>query len=238
MIISRLESSERFLQIAYRFAFAFGAMGLLAGLSGGAPKSELVVGLVLLLGGLSYLSTRVILLRMVGMAALLIAPALLFVTRTPMFVLIFLLAGGVLGGAFVGQFLGHWYLNVPNVHIREFKRVSLLALIFILLRASALLLWMFFNTHSAAVGFFKNDSEFFSLAGNAWLGLGVFGVILFAARVLWGLVAPAILTQMARATIVLRSTQSATGIFYANSVLVVLGELTALYLERDLTWPI
>ena len=68
-------------------------------------------------------------------------------------------------------------------------------------------------------------------------GFGPFGVILFASRVLWGLIAPLLLTWMAKKTVDMRSTQSATGIFYANSVLMLLGELCALYLEKELIWP-
>lgn len=147
-----------------------------------------------------------------------------------------------LGGAFVGQFLGHWYLNVPNIHIQEFKRITKMAFGSIILRSLLLVsLYFVLPLFSSSVGGALSElpsGEFFDLRGNFWHGLSSYGTLLFGSRVVWGIVAPLILTWMAKKTVDMRSTQSATGIFYANSVLMLLGELCALYLEKELKWPV
>lgn len=239
MLISRLESSEKFLKVAFRFSAAFGFLAVISGMVGGIHPFEVALVTLIMLGSLFYLSRTSMVLRVIALVVIGAVPFALIPIRSLPFAVNFLLSAGVLGGAFVGQFLGHWYLNVPNIHIREFKRISTLAFWFIGMRT----VWVgitatFLRERGVSAFGFTAESEFFALKGNFLMGLGAFGLILFVCRILWGIVAPAILTGMARKTIALRATQSATGIFYANSVLVLLGEMTAIYLERELLWPV
>jgi hypothetical protein len=235
LFISRAESSEDFLRVSFRFIAGFFGIAALSALYGALSFYELGVCGLIFLASWAYLSRSFVILRILGVLTIAFAPLLLFWSRPSFSTLNFILAAWVLGGAFVGQFLGHWYLNVPNIHIREFKRIVHMAMLALGLR-SIWILFMFYE-RSLQTGRFW-EGEFFSLEGGVWLSLGYFGIILLITRILWGLVAPLILTYMAKKTVDMRATQSATGIFYANSVLVLLGELTALYMERELNWPI
>ena len=53
---------------------------------------------------------------------------------------------------------------------------------------------------------------------------------MLAPRVLFGLLGPLVLCLLARGTVAIKSTQSATGILYGATVFVVFGELVASYL--------
>ncbi|MEZ4814843.1 MAG: hypothetical protein R3A80_06500 [Bdellovibrionota bacterium] len=235
IFISREESSEAFLKVSARFSFGFALTALLAGYSAGMSSMEQLPLFLTFLSSLAYLSRRFLPLRLFSVGIILFTPLLLLPSRGLLFSANMMLSSLALGGAFMGQFLGHWYLNVPNIHIREFKRISNFSFASLIARC----LWVL-----AVVLFFKVASEgmisgeFFSLRGDYWNGLGAFGTLLFTSRVLWGLIAPLLLSWMAKKTVDMRSTQSATGIFYANSVLMLLGELCALYLEKELKWPI
>lgn len=236
--VSRNESREDFLKVSFRFAAGFAAFAFASAYFVDLPNQNLLWVSLLFIASRLYLSRKFLVFRLLAVFIYILVPVLVFKDRGVIFGTNFILSSWVLGGAFIGQFLGHWYLNVPNIHIREFKRISGMALASIGLR----LVWVvgaLFLMKVPQEGFhFTGDSDFFAVKGNAWLGMGTFGVILFASRVLWGLLAPVILTFMAKKTVDMRSTQSATGIFYANSVLVLLGEATALYLEKELLWPL
>ncbi len=243
IFISRAESSEAFLKVSARFSAGFALIAGLAAYSAGLGFRETLPLVLVFLSSLAYLSRSYLALRIASVLILLLSPLLFsslfssshLSSKEPLFLINMLLSSLVLGGAFVGQFLGHWYLNVPNIHIREFKRVtnmSLGALIVRIFWVVGVVLWIQIPSTGMLSG------EFFSLQGDYWRGLGAFGFLLFISRVLWGLTAPLLLSVMAKKTVDMRSTQSATGIFYANSVLMLLGELCALYLETQLKWPL
>ncbi len=235
IFISREESSEAFLKVSARFSLGFALTALIAGGYSGMAGMELLPVALVMLSSLAYLSRSFLSFRIVSVGIILFTPLLVWPERGVLFTLNMVLSSFALGGAFMGQFLGHWYLNVPNIHIREFKRISNFSFASLIVRT----LWVL-----GFVLLFKENQqelasgEFFALKGDYWNGLGAFGALLFASRILWGLVAPLVLSWMAKQTVDMRSTQSATGIFYANSVLMLLGELCALYLEKELKWPI
>ena len=237
LFISRAESSEGFLKVSARFSVGYALAALLSGFFAHLGWIEMAPVFLLLFASLAYLSRGFLILRLLSVGIILFSPLLLLKTRAPLFALNMVLSSLTLGGAFVAQFLGHWYLNVPNIHIREFKRISNMNFSALALRICVLLFFCFFWKDMNQASSELNSGEFFSIRGDTWNGFGPFGVILFASRVLWGLVAPLLLTWMAKKTVDMRSTQSATGIFYANSVLMLLGELCALFLEKELLWP-
>lgn len=237
LLVSRQESSEKFLRVSLRFSFGFASVAALSSLYSQVGRWDLITLACLFVGAASYLSQRFVFLRAAGLLLILCSPLLLFMGRDFLSVANAFLSAAVLGGAFFGQFLGHWYLNVPNIHISQFKRVTKFAIYSLVLRFLWLVVLSFlYKKAPETMGFVFSD-EAFSLKGDGIMGLGTFGLILLGSRVLWGLVTPMILTLMAKKTVDMRSTQSATGIFYANTVLLLLGELTALYLEKELKWP-
>jgi hypothetical protein len=61
--------------------------------------------------------------------------------------------------------------------------------------------------------------------------------LLVGTRWLVGLLVPAVFVYMAHDCIRRRSTQSATGILYVAGVLILIGELVALYLTRETGLP-
>lgn len=235
IFISREESSEAFLKVSARFSLGFAITAIFAAYYAGLSWMDQLPMLLVFLSSLAYLSRRFLSLRLLSVGIILFTPLLLFQSRGLVSSVNTFLSALALGGAFVGQFLGHWYLNVPNIHIREFKRISNFSFLSLIVRT----LWVV-----GVVFYYKfpqgelSSGEFFALKGDYWNGLGAFGAILLGSRILWGLVAPLVLSWMAKQTVDMRSTQSATGIFYANSVLMLLGELCALYLEKELKWPI
>jgi hypothetical protein len=124
-----------------------------------------------------------------------------------------LLAGLVSGLTVHAMLLGHWYLNAPGMRVEALRRM-----IDIALAAWALqLVW--------------------SLAGLATAGWptagGATAAALLSLRWLAGLVGLPILLVMARKTLDIPNTQSATGILYVACLAAILGELTAQLLRAS-----
>jgi len=136
---------------------------------------------------------------------------------------------GLVTGAMV---LGHWYLVTPDLpvaHLGGFTR-SALAAIYLKLALVAATTFLFRDRFAhaakgfaAVVGLGDGNGSFQSQLDFLWL----------LARVLIGLVGPAVLAHMTLATIRLKATQPATGILYAATVMVLMGELFAFVAERS-----
>jgi len=124
----------------------------------------------------------------------------------------------LLGSTYMGQFLGHWYLNVPGMHIRELNRVVNI-LIFALTVRTFTNLWSLIT--GDVVYEFSNGLDF---------------LFIYSIRMFWGLVPMYVLARMIYRTTVIRSTQSATGIYYAACVMVLVGEAIAVYIK--MTWNV
>jgi len=256
--ISRKETSERFLRIAFYIGLGTAAAAIWLAKSGfqGADLNNAYYSLASLTLGLalySFFSGR--LARIPGFLLVLISPA--FVLKAQGFdaQINFLLSSALLGSVFMGQFLGHWFLTVPNIHIKELKRVTVLMMTSIGLK-SAEILWTLFvkigahpNNYSVdamgrPLGLALQDSQtlsqlnmaegLFTLSGDLYFGLGSYGLIILATRVLWGTLAPLILAGLVFQTVKMRSTQSATGILYAMCVMILIGECAALFFKNTL----
>jgi hypothetical protein len=133
-----------------------------------------------------------------------------------------LLSAGVLGGVGFSMVLGHWYLVVPRLAIEPLKTTSkffIIALIarIVLLMLTLLILW---NTGGSRI------IEVLQMAD------GVFPTVLLWTRLLLGLVIPASFLYLIWGTVKIRSTQSATGIFYVTTALILIGELLSKYLSE------
>jgi hypothetical protein len=128
---------------------------------------------------------------------------------------------GFVGGALV---LGHWYLVVPGLalgHLSRLNRASLAAL-YARTALLAVTLAVFHDRLS------RPDVASFRAAYD------LMGLI---TRIVVGLVVPIVLGHLTAATIRLKATQPATGILYASTVLVLMGELMALVVTDSLHIP-
>jgi hypothetical protein len=123
-----------------------------------------------------------------------------------------LLSGLVSGLAVHAMLLGHWYLNAPGMRVDALRRMIDLALM-------AWGLQLAWSLWQAAAG---------SPPGSA---AGTTAAALAALRWLAGLVGLPILLVMARKTLDIPNTQSATGILYVACLAAILGELTAQLLQ-------
>jgi len=269
--ISRKETSERFLRIASMILVSVAALDALllwkAVESAKIPTGDTILyapnivalnfGFLsltaLAVGGLLYARTFFRMTRILGFILFIFSPAYFLQEQPAAQSVNFLLSSLLIGAVFAGQYLGHWYLTVPGMHIQELKRVINI-LFFAVVLKSVEIFWGLYrlgahlkssvDVMGRPMGIVMDQSSSllnlnFSLdgmgvSGDYWLGFGIFGVILLGARVLWGLLAPIILGYMVKRTVDIRSTQSATGILYALCVAVLFGEGTALYLKYQL----
>ncbi len=121
-----------------------------------------------------------------------------------------LVSGLVTGLTVHAMLLGHWYLNAPGMRVDALRRMIDLA-------AAA---WAM-QTAVAVTG----------LASGASFPVGTTTIALTALRWLAGLAGLPLLLLMARKTLDIPNTQSATGILYVACLAAILGELTAQLLQ-------
>jgi hypothetical protein len=117
-----------------------------------------------------------------------------------------LVSGLVSGLAVHAMLLGHWYLNAPGMRVDALRRMIDLALA----------AWAVQGAISLA-----------GLAAGPGIPPGTTAAALLALRWLAGLVGLPVLLVMARKTLDIPNTQSATGILYVACLAAILGELTA-----------
>jgi len=112
------------------------------------------------------------------------------------------------GGSLGAMLLGHSYLTAPNLAFQPFQRFT--ALLFGILIVRAL---------TVAPVFFADDLEMMD-----WVYL--------SARLAFGIFLPLVFSWMAWQCTKIESNQSATGILYAVTALIFMGELTAIFLHE------
>ena len=141
---------------------------------------------------------------------------------------VYFVAGSVfLGSTVFTMALGHWYLNVPTLSILPLRRLT--KLIIASTSAKALLLGTVLG-----LGWASDVPEIsHTIAGFSRLG-GLF----FWARVLFGLLGPIAICYMTWETVKLNATQSATGLLYVNTILVLIGETLSLFLYHTTHLPV
>jgi hypothetical protein len=116
--------------------------------------------------------------------------------------------------------LGHYYLVVLDLPLSALRRLTVLLIAAVVLRA-VVATFALFDAGGAGLqeaglvarGFFSPDGVF------VWM------------RLLFGLMGPASLVYFIWRTVEIRSTQSATGILYVQLFLVLAGELLAKHLR-------
>lgn len=272
--ISRKETSERFLKVAFWIAVGcFLTAGYMAyaawfpqessfpikeilSVPGGVFQRALLSLLFLICGLALYSFFSQILARSLGFFVVLCSPFfMLHPLSNPAGTFNFISSSLLLGSVFMAQFLGHWYLNVPNLHIRELARVVQLMFLSIGLKILELS-WTLFHTvglhplntnvdfMGRPMGLVMNGSQslellsdgegLFALQGDIAFGLGSYGILLLVTRILWGVLAPMLLGGMVYQTVQVRATQSATGILYAMCVMILIGESAAIFFKNTL----
>jgi hypothetical protein len=117
-------------------------------------------------------------------------------------------SGLVLGFTMAAMFLGHWYLNSPGMAIEPLKRLVLLTVAAVCVRAvvEAAGLALYLDTHSP-------DTARLLFVALRWLS-GILGALA--------------LLVMTYRTLLIPNTQSATGILYVCVIATFLGELVSL----------
>ena len=126
----------------------------------------------------------------------------------------------LLGAAASAMILGHWYLVVLDLPISALRRLTVLLVVGLLLRAAVVGV-------ALAAGDAGAYQDLRAVAAGLWSPDGVFVWM----RLLFGLFGPLSLLWFIWKTVEIRSTQSATGILYVQLFLVLSGELLAKYLR-------
>ena len=133
------------------------------------------------------------------------------------------LAAWLTGTVTLAWLLGHAYLTATKMTIEPLRRLSKLLCVAIVVR-------VVFVFGSITVAYLVGGDELTSRFSREWLILAV--------RVIAGLLTVGVFSYMVLECVKLRSTQSATGLLYFNSVLVYIGELSSQYLTGRLGWPV
>lgn len=130
------------------------------------------------------------------------------------------LAGALLAGSTAATMtLGHWYLVDTTLSIRPLATGAALFLGAAGLRAAVAAGFLVSGGHHALRIESPADLIYSTTA------------LFFSFRTVTGLLAPLTLAALVRSTVRIRSTQSATGLLYVALILVLFGELTAIFLE-------
>lgn len=141
----------------------------------------------------------------------------LFMNQTP-----FLLAYGLSSVLFLGiivyaMLLGHWYLVTPKLSVDPLKRALLVTWLLFIIKLG-------FLTYSLST-----DFRFFTEGSMHGAGY-MFNWIMLSMRVLWGYVIIFVMSIFTWKLVCMRSTQSATGVLYAMTFFVLVGELIGNYM--------
>jgi hypothetical protein len=133
-----------------------------------------------------------------------------------------LLSGLVTGLTVHAMLLGHWYLNAPGMRVDVLRRMIDAALVAWAVQLAATLA-------AAAIqpGHPLSPAGLLVATGSAATAGGQTTVALLWLRWLAGLVGLPVLLWLARQTLDIPNTQSATGILYVACLAAILGELTS-----------
>jgi len=126
-------------------------------------------------------------------------------------------SAGMLGIIIYSMILGHYYLVVPKLSVKPLK----ISILFLWIIMAIKMAWSGVETYNNW-DFFK---EFTTLGGGY-----AFNWLMLTMRVGWGYVVILGMSIFTWKLVKMRSTQSATGILYAMTIFVLVGELVSAYL--------
>ena len=139
-------------------------------------------------------------------------------TQTISVLLEILSSGALLGAVMMSMLLGHWYLNTPGMKLDPLNKLL------------AFCLWtLAIRTVISATG-----SYFYVAAHEVSTSWWIF----VSLRWITGIAATLVMVILAQFTLRVPNTQSATGILYAATVVVLIGELTAQLLSENVLYPL
>ena len=127
-------------------------------------------------------------------------------------------SGALLGAVMMSMLLGHWYLNTPGMKLDPLNKLLGFCLLALAIR-----------TIVSATGLY------FYLAAN---DVSTSWWIFVSLRWITGVAATLVMVILAQLTLRVPNTQSATGILYAATVVVLVGELTAQLLSENVLYPL
>lgn len=131
--------------------------------------------------------------------------------------LYFLSSMGMIGIISYAMILAHYYLVVPNLTVRP-------------LLIANIILWIILVVKIAQAGVFTYDNlDFFELGTSKGAGYS-FNWLMLLMRGGWGYLVIGIMSVFNWKLVKLHSTQSATGMLYAMTFFVIIGELCAQYM--------
>jgi len=133
-----------------------------------------------------------------------------------------LLSGLVSGLTVHAMLLGHWYLNAPGMRVDLLRRaIDATLVVWGIQLAASLAAWV--------------GGSMTAIPAGSSLGVPAGGTALALTALRWlaGLVGLPVLLVMARKTLDIPNTQSATGILYVACLAAILGELTAQLLRAS-----
>lgn len=127
-------------------------------------------------------------------------------------------SGLVVGSVITAMLLGHWYLNTPTMNLIPLRKLLWLCVIALLLRTCV-------SGTGTALTLSNTDVT------NTWW-------IFVSLRWISGIFVSLGLIYMTFMTLRVPNTQSATGILYAATIVVFIGELTARVLAENVLYPL
>ncbi|MBT3890526.1 MAG: hypothetical protein HOF72_07860 [Planctomycetaceae bacterium] len=127
-------------------------------------------------------------------------------------------SGALVGAVMMSMLLGHWYLNTPGMKHDPLHKLLAFCLLALAIR-----------TVISATG------TYFYVAANE---VATSWWIFVSLRWVTGIAATLIMVILAQLTLRVPNTQSATGILYAATVVVLVGELTAQLLSENVLYPL
>lgn len=132
-----------------------------------------------------------------------------------------------LGSVIFGMILGHWYLIVPTLPIAPLRKLTQLMIIATGIKAVLLGMVIYLGASSTVPEIAETVEGFARLQG-----------LFFWARSLFGLIGPIVICYMTWETVKLNATQSATGLLYVATVLVLIGETLSRYIYYTTHLPV
>jgi hypothetical protein len=130
----------------------------------------------------------------------------------------FFTSAALLGSVTLDMVLGHFYLVIPGLSFAPLRTLTLAFVAALGLRL-AVTAWTVSTSWSAWAAEWNLDSTRFLLQYGFFLAL----------RILFGIVGPVVLAFLVWECVRIRSNQSATGILYVATAIVLIGEIAAKY---------